>query len=352
MVLKNLLVIYHSPCMDGYGAACAFKDALDVTQWDSVQYLGTGYNHLAELPHNFNHPVHQSTHVVFLDICPTRATLDYILNVKNLYVCVLDHHATSKDTLWGYNRSGLFYTVADSFSGASLVKAIPPYAINNLFNFDLTEPTIVGEIGGGITNNDLFVNYINPALVKTNKLFTLLEVRDLWLKHDPKLKLQADYLAAYFKEVDQAKKDVIPVAELEAMLPHALEAGEKLITEQQLVVNAALAEATIWDETLPDGEVVVIAVGTCPNDLSSMFGATHNDSTVADSLAIGIYLDADKVAGLSLRSSGYHPYARIVAEALGGGGHDCAAGATIKNPQIKTREDVIAAVKEILYNEI
>lgn len=345
--MKNLLVMYHSPCMDGYGAAVAFKDALDVSEWDSVQYHGTGYNQLAQVPNDFNHPVQKCTHVVFLDICPTREVLDYLLNIKNMYVCVLDHHATAKDTLKGYERSGLFYTITDKFSGASLVKSIPPHAINSLFKFDIIGQKIMHEIGGGITNNDLYIKDIDSYRVMRSKIYTLLETRDLWHKHDLDLKKQADYLSAYFKETNQANKDLITVAELEALTEEGIKKGKDLIEEQQLVVNAALAKANIWNHHV-DGEDVVVAVGICPNDLSSMFGATHNESTELDSLAIGVYMDGDSVAGLSLRSDGFYPYARIVAESLGGGGHDHASGVSNNSKVVRTIEDVIEHTKKIL----
>lgn len=345
--MKNLLVMYHSPCMDGYGAAVAFKDALDVSAWDSVQYLGSGYSELAGIPSNFNHSVQKCSHVVFLDICPTRDTLDYLLNVKNMYVCVLDHHATAKKILTGYNRSGLFYTVMDQFSGAGLVKAILPNAINTLFNFDLIEHTELPGYGGGITNNDLHENSIDSFRNMRSRVYTLLETRDLWRKQDPQLKLEADYLASYFRDIDQSNKDLISGAELEAMVEEGLVKGKAMIEAQQLIVNNALEKSEQWAEMV-DGESVLVAVGVCPNDLSSMFGATHNDSTLDDSLAIGVYMDGDRVAGLSLRSNGFYPYARIVAESLGGGGHDHASGATINNSNIRTIEDVVAHTKSIL----
>lgn len=343
---NNLVVIYHSPCMDGYGAASAFKEALDTKDWDSITYVGEGYNNVAEFPNNYSHPIRKASHVVFVDICPTREVLDFLLNDLELNVCILDHHKTAKNALTGYDPVGLFYTIADNYSGASLVKAISNYGINNLFKFDKIESAFYPEQGGILSNNDMFKQCMDRDRIKSSPIYTLLETRDLWITTDPQAKADADALAAYFKEVGQEKKDIISLKELEGLV-NFLDVGHDMLREQLRIVREALEKADTWVQTVA-GKDVLIALGECPNNLCSLFGGTHNDAHDMDTLAVATMSNEAGIAGLSLRSSGSLPYARLVAEALGGGGHDNASGVTLSYPGDWDRESITDEIKDIL----
>ena len=344
--MKNLLVVYHSPCMDGFGAACAFNDQVDKSEWDTITYYPCGYGQLAELKYMVgNNPLSGKTHVLCLDICPTPETLDFMLVDRGLNVVILDHHETAMDNLEHYNKTGILFTVTEDYSGASLVKALGK-SVNRVFNQDMGEAVYL-ESEGILTNNDIH-KYLDSSLITGSLLFTLLEVRDLWIRTDAALKQQADDMAAYFKKNDISKGPLIPMAEFEALVPIALKEGRVINAELEIIVNEAIAKSVTWDQEA-DGEKLSILVGEVPQELGSLFGSVYNDSCDCNSLAVGTYSEGGLVQGLSLRSKGDTGYARIVAETFGGGGHNHASGANFKAKPL-TQEQLIDRVKQALQS--
>lgn len=344
--MKNLLVMYHSPCMDGFGAACAFADQVDKSEWDTITYYPCGYGQLAELKYMVgNNPLSGKTHVLCLDICPTPETLDFMLVDRGLNVAILDHHDTAMDNLEGYTKTGILFTVTEDYSGASLVKALGK-SVNRVFNQDIGETAYL-ENDGILTNNDIHM-YLDSSLITDSRLFTLLEVRDLWIRTDTALKQQADDMAAYFKKNDISKGPLIPMAEFEALVPTALKEGRVINAELEIIVNDAISKSVSWDQEV-DGEKLSILVGEVPQELGSLFGSIYNDSCECNSLAIGTYSENGLVQGLSLRSKGTIGYARIVAETFGGGGHNHASGANFKGKSV-TQEQLIYQVKQALQS--
>ena len=336
--------MYHSPCMDGFGAACAFDDQVDKSEWDTITYYPCGYGQLAELKYMVsNNPLSGKTHVLCLDICPTPETLDFMLVDRGLNVVILDHHETAMDNLEHYNKTGILFTVTEDYSGASLVKALGT-SVNRVFNQDTGE-TMYLEDDGILTNNDIH-KYLDSSLITDSPLFTLLEVRDLWIRTDAALKQQADDMAAYFKKNDISKGPLIPMAEFEALVPIALKEGRVINAELEIIVNEAIAKSVTWDQEA-DGEKLSILVGEVPQELGSLFGSVYNDSCDCNSLAVGTYSEGGLVQGLSLRSKGDTGYARIVAETFGGGGHNHASGANFKTKPL-TQEQLIDRVKQAL----
>ena len=344
--MKNLLVVYHSPCMDGFGAACAFNDQVDKSEWDTITYYPCGYGQLAELKYMVgNNPLSGKTHVLCLDICPTPETLDFMLVDRGLNVAILDHHDTAMDNLEEYTKTGILFTVTEDYSGASLVKALGK-SVNRVFNQDIGEAVYL-ESEGILTNNDIH-KYLDSSLITDSPLFTLLEVRDLWIRTDAALKQQADDMAAYFKKNDISKGPLIPMAEFEALVPIALKEGRVINAELEIIVNEAIAKSVTWDQEV-DGEKLSILVGEVPQELGSLFGSVYNDSCDCNSLAVGTYSEGGLVQGLSLRSKGDTGYARIVAETFGGGGHNHASGANFKAKPL-TQEQLIDRVKQALQS--
>lgn len=342
--MKHLLVMYHSPCMDGYGAACAFADQVDKSEWDSISYFPCGYGHLADLKYRVgDNPTSGKTHVLCLDICPTPETLDYLLVDRGLNVAVLDHHDTAMDNLENYNKTGILFTVTKDYSGASLVKALGK-SINRVFNQDIGENVYL-EDDDILTNNDIY-KYLDSSRIIDSRMYTLLEVRDLWIRTDAALKQQADDMAAYFKKNDTSKGPLLPMAEFEALVPIALKEGRVINAELEIIVNEAIAKSVSWEQEV-DGEKLSILVGEVPAELGSLFGSVFNDSCDCNSLAIGTYSNGSRIDGLSLRSKGTTGYARLVAESLGGGGHNHASGVNLKGHEL-TKEQLIDRVKKFL----
>ena len=233
--------------------------------------------------------------------------------------------------------------MTEDYSGASLVKALGT-SVNRVFNQDIGE-TMYLEDDGILTNNDIH-KYLDSSLITDSPLFTLLEVRDLWIRTDPDLKQQADDMAAYFKKNDISKGPILPMTEFEALVPIALKEGRVINAELEIIVNEAIAKSVTWDQEV-DGEKLSILVGEVPQELGSLFGSVYNDSCDCNSLAVGTYSEGGLVQGLSLRSKGDTGYARIVAETFGGGGHNHASGANFKAKPL-TQEQLIDRVKQAL----
>ena len=262
---------------------------------------------------------------------------------RGLNVAILDHHDTAMDNLEDYTKTGILFTVTEDYSGASLVKALGK-SVNRVFNQDLGETTYLEEEGIS-TNNDIY-KYLDPSLITDSRLFTLLEIRDLWIRTDESLKRQSDDMAAYFKRNDISKGPLLPMAEFEALVPTALKEGRVINAELELIVKEVISKSVTWEQET-DGEKLSILVGEIPQELGSLLGSIYNDSCDCNSLAVGTYSSAGLVQGLSLRSKGTVGYARIVAETFGGGGHNHSAGANFKNKPL-TQEQLIDRVKQAL----
>lgn len=182
---KSLVVFYHAKCMDGYGAACAVKSNIREADWDIVQYCSIGYGALDDIEGylKVHHPsVLRFTHALFVDFCPNEKALDVLLQ-RYEKVCVIDHHATAKDNIKAMgNKEGFLYTIADKFSGASMVIALGQHALNMVFDEELVGHVENDDHGGIFTNNSAWMS-LNRHRIDRSELATLLEVRDLSLIH-------------------------------------------------------------------------------------------------------------------------------------------------------------------------
>lgn len=335
-ILGKVIVAYHSPCMDGYGAACAHYANSELLR-DHVQYKGVSYGFLSSIPtmESFPWDDESITHIIFLDICPTRETLDFLTKVKGFRITIVDHHKTAKTILSGYDNQEVRYLIADNFSGASLTMALGKDIDKLAFGKDF-KPS--GEIdhydplmGGFLTNVDRSVfGLINRARITS--LYGLLEVRDIWIEDDLEIKAKADHLAAYLKFRDISKEPICDINEMikaHGGLEEILIVGKTIDEVQRSVVTDSIAASYKSKLTLRGNTQVELCIGVCPDGMGSMFGDMWNKSTEGDSLALALFhnLRANEI-GVSLRSN--NDLARKVAEELGGGGHDSAAGCAIR----------------------
>lgn len=173
---------------------------------------------------------------------------------QGVSVAILDHHETAKDQLEELSEAALLYTIADDFSGASLIKALGR-AVNDVFGCDAWDGWDEVQCARGLvfTNNELYQR-IDPTQIAENSLYHLAEIRDIWLDDSP-YKSRADAVGANFRL------------------------------------------------RYPDQ----------PN-----------------TLMVGYFKDQGPyITGLGLRSTG--GFARVIADEFGGGGHDAAAGAQVRD---------------------
>lgn len=353
-ILGKVVVAYHSPCMDGYGAACAHYANTELLR-DYVQYKGVSYGFLKALPTMESFPWEDGsiTNIIFLDICPTRETLDFLTKVKGFRITIVDHHKTAKTILSGYDNQEVRYLIADKFSGASLTMSLGTNIDKLAFGKDF-KPS--GEIdhhdpimGGFLTNvpSDVF-GLINR--LRLTNLYELLEIRDIWIEDDLKKKTKADHLAAYLKFRDISKE---PIGDIDRLIQNhggikeVLIIGKTIDEVQRSIITDAISASYKSKLVLRGNTQVELCVGVCPDGMGSMFGDMWNKSTEGDSLAIALFynLRAGEI-GVSLRSN--NNLARKVAEELGGGGHDNAAGCAIRtNTKIGDLPSINAIIRKI-----
>ena len=326
----KLLVAYHSPCMDGFGAACAHYVS---TKLEAV-YKGVSYGLLKNLPHLENFPWNDEaiTHILFLDICPTRETLDFLTKDKGFKVVILDHHETAKSILMGYENELVNWVIADEFSGASLTLHCST-VIDDILNFKPTDTTVVNTTNGTVSSNidaDAFV--YRRHLTSENRIFQLLEVRDLWLCDDVDMKAKADNFAAYAKFHELARGPVCYLSQLiedHGGIDECCAKGAMINAVQQNIIINAIENSYKSDVVLSNGKIVKLCIGLCPENMGSMFGDCWNTTTEIDSVAVGLFTNmrANEI-GVSIRSD--CKLARLIAEQMAGGGHDNAAGCVIR----------------------
>lgn len=332
---KHLVIFYHHPCNDGYLAACALKQQLDTSAWGSIRYIGITHSELARLPQQYgtsSHIRNNTTHVLFVDICPRQDVLKWLLRDQSQTVAILDHHETAKDQLEHLTDSGLLYTIADDFSGASLIKALGP-AVNWVFGYDAWDgwDEIECKRGWVFANNDLY-EQIDPARISDNSLYHLAEIRDIWLDDSPH-KARADAYAEWMRDSRIIEGELRDIAELERDLESSITAGERIVEAVNAQANAIIDQSDCFDVTLASGEIVHCMLGELPNQMATAVGANFRlrYPDAPNTLAIGYFRDAssDLVSGLGFRSTG--GFSRPVADDFGGGGHDDAAGAQIRD---------------------
>ena len=353
-ILGKVIVAYHSPCMDGYGAACAHYANSELLR-DHVLYKGVSYGFLGSMPTMESFPWEDGsiTNIIFLDICPTRETLDFLTKVKGFRITIVDHHKTAKTILSGYDNQEVRYLIADKFSGASLTMALGKDIDKLAFGKDFKPNGEVDHydplMGGFLTNVDHSVfGLINRERITS--LYGLLEVRDIWIEDDLEIKAMADHLAAYLKFHDISKE---PVGNIDVMiqdqggLNEVLIIGKTIDKVQRAVVTDSLSASYKSKLVLRGNTQVELCVGVCPDGMGSMFGDMWNKSVEGGSLAVALFynLRANEI-GVSLRSN--NDLARKVAEELGGGGHDNAAGCAIRtNTKIGDLPSINAIIRKI-----
>lgn len=317
--------------MDGFGAACAHYMS---TKLKNVTYKGVSYGFLKNLNNVDEFPWKDDsiTHIMFLDICPTREVLDFLTNVMGFKVTILDHHETAKQILMGYSNPLVCWVIADNFSGATLALSCAT-VIDVMLNYNPTNITTVNTVNGTITSNidaDSFV--YRRHLTSEYHIFQLLEVRDLWIKDNPKLKADADAIASYFKFHELAKlepQNIIELVEKLGGVDKLIADGNAIQEVQTTMVSDAIDHSYKSDIVLSNNKVVKLCIGIGPSDLGSMFGDMWNTQNPEGSLAIALFFNprANEI-GVSARSN--NGLARRVCTALGGGGHDNAAGCVIR----------------------
>lgn len=354
MTRASLTVLYHSPCMDGFGAACEVKRNLNTANWDNVYYLPTSYSWLNDLAENndISRIPHLTTTLLLVDICPNEDVVDFLI-AQGFYLVILDHHNGVREILskskYHVGDDSLKYVLANRYSGASLVKAIGE-SINTILDNSIHLTDTYFEIyneHGPIQSNFNVSGLIDRSRVEGSYLYRLLETRDIWIKDDPTFKQRADILASYCRDNKVAEGVVLPNLEEvfnDERLDAILKEGQILFDQQWVAAVKAVEDSYRATTQLSSGQEVTYVIGVCPDDLGSIYGEVVNTTIEGNTIAVAVKSN-DKETSVSLRSIGDVPCV-LVAKQLNGGGHDHASG--VGFPKHYTMDDVIYRIEKAL----
>lgn len=296
---KPDVVIYHSPCDDGFGAAWAAYQ-----QWgDSIDYLPASYGNLA--------PDVAGKNVLIVDFSYKRGELETLAQ-SAASIVVLDHHKTALEDLAAFQRFGsnpqrfTLATVASMISDLTRGGYLPICA---LFDMNRSGARMTWE----------FCNPADPA----PELIRLIEDRDLWRFEIPETRAFTLYLRTLTYDfyswsllADFLEKDRFGVmaqaAAIEAFYDRRI---ERMVQSMRLTTIGGFTVPTV----------------NCPSDFSSDVGhallKAHPNMPFA-----ACYCDGTDRRGYSLRSEDHRVDVSGVAAKLGGGGHRNAAGFAVPLP--------------------
>lgn len=293
------LVIYHSPCDDGFGAALmAFR------KWgDGPEYLGAGYGDAV--------PDVTGKNVLIVDFS-YKADVLRDMGTKAASIVILDHHISAQKELTEYAIGGLLNinNLGDVMS-AYVADGPTPIVIAV---FDMNRS------GAGMTHDFLFPGDPRPLLVN------FLEDRDLWRFSYPDTKAISLYLRSIpfdFKAWSNLLVDLDDSESGAAILSRG-QAIEQFFDRkvQEVADQAFIGMFAIWDGNYD--VPVVNANWAFSSDVCHVLLERHPGAPFVASF----FIRPDGKVQWSLRSSDEREDVSEIAKQFGGGGHRNAAGYT------------------------
>lgn len=345
--------------MDGLGAADAFYQAIKGTK-HTATYWDMSYSRLAKLADDLaTNPkrmalVTEADVIFFVDICPQIETLQHLIEVLGKKVVILDHHETGaimfRNTKYTHRDLRVLICTDQSYSGATLTWALSTsIAADEFFNWQPEAYNIFEtvDISPAFITNFRRLTAIN-SIDNVPLLYGLIGIRDTW-KVDHPQKEDADGLNAFFRLYnvqDNKPGSLIPLIYELGGIEKCILVGK--VADQTLKSQAkqALDNAARINFTNEVGDKLLLIIGSCPDGLGTVFGSLGYNSVDYPCIVVGVFNNYDGPSvGLSLRSKGYK--CRLVAEALGGGGHDAAAGVDFKGADLTMGEVKSKVVRAI-----
>ena len=271
--MKDVVIIYHGDCPDGFGGAWAAHKKFG----DKAEYIGVG--HGLPLPTGLDHK-----EIYMIDFAyPVEIMKDLIS--RNERVTVIDHHVTREES-------------------AKLTKDYS-YSINH---------------SGAVLSWKYFHNDKPvPELLK------YIEDQDLWkfvLLNTDSIGTYLDSLDYEFSLWDQLVEDVEDVEKREKFI----EKGKLMLNYQEELLNRIVEEST----KMVEFEGYKVLAVNAPHEFSSKIGEMLY--TKMPPLAI-VWSEGRDGIHVSLRSDGTVDVSKI-AEKFGGGGHKSSSGFSL--PPIKS----------------
>lgn len=263
---KNIVVIYHSNCTDGFSGA-----------WAAWKKLGKTADYFAWI-HQTPLPLLKNKEIYFIDICPKAEELKR-LSAANKRVVVIDHHINAK-------KDGKFaheYIYALNHSGATLAW-----------------------------------KYFHPEKV-TPKLLRYAEDMDLWrfkLTHTEAISAYLDLFEFDFKLWSKLSRDLDNSKSIRSYL----EKGRLLLRYEDKLIEDIISKTAI--------PVKFFGIRTLAVN-SPVFTSGIGYELYSKKPPMGIiWYERDGQIRISLRSNGKVNVAKL-AEKFGGGGHKSSAGFAI-----------------------
>lgn len=352
-------VFYHAHCNDGMGAAVEYYNTYKAKSYFRAIAYGTKIDKI-----KMNDDV---TKALFLDFCPSKELVEFLLNEKKLEsIFILDHHKTALETIKGYGElldtGKIKYFVQQDQSGAMLSYNVD---FNKFLNGDIVD---VREDDNLLTNmsyefpkedccaQELKLNQrsfveemvetlggeLRPKTIRD--FYKLLDVRDRWVIEDTHEKERADALAFYLVSKDWYSLRVKEAAKLlegikTSDIADFIKAGHSLEDFNDIMSKDAIKGALKLRLETHNGINLNVAFSYTTIKISNAGFLWTLDNPGEKSLFVGVHINRNDTVSLSMRSDSTYS-ARAVAERLvekgichTGGGHDQAAGATMKYPE-------------------
>jgi uncharacterized protein len=302
-------VYYHEACPDGTASAficaAAFHESKMHPRFSDLQY---GTEKMQKLQ--------AKTGQLFVDITPPEERWQEWLPMQPL---VLDHHATVKAVTEGLNG---VYATNESHSGAQI-------AYEEVFQV-------------------LLPGWDTASLDEDWRTFAQLSmIRDTWKKDHPQWRDACAIAMALLFEgsrglVDKAQQCGIDALDLKALL----ELGRKIVDSNERRV--AKVAKSIHRETCTFDKTYKLSFFNCTEKLVSDIANHLIDQ--GDNVSVGYFFMEEDGANrvvVSIRTDG-SVSARKMAEHLGGGGHERAAGFRIPNGDNTAPSDVYKTITDAI----
>ena len=369
-------VLYHKGCNDGYFAAAAvhfFSRAQESAVYtpiyhDSTKSLEALKPLISDNPHLEG--------FLFVDIAPSPELAAELIKA-GYKVYVVDHHKSARDDMMKLHQNdcdimfneNLKVIIYDKLSGAALAYVLATHALANshlnIFDFIGSLPICPLQIDQDVLTNFLAYSHIGEekfGLDQLSPLYRLIAIRDLWITTDPEEKQTADQLNAWFffnkiytnedfnKLSDSLKSAIISPTSGNHYLNTMIEEGMMIMTVflRQTRDDVGHARVTKYNYK---GETLTVYIGNFVH--VSLAGQMVRDLNPGQpTILIKPIIDFKQPLKLniSFRSNGV--VCRTLAEQLGGGGHDMAAGAIVNLAKTDTVEYTVECLDKLIQNAI
>ena len=363
-------LFYHANCVDGFHAANKFINNFK----ESLIYTPIGYGDMDELVKGSI--IETGVHTLwFVDFTPEVNTLIKLMD-KGFHVIVIDHHMTAieaihqlscdEDTCHLIKDGKLIYILSEvGFSGSSLVAALDGY-INRIDEYPLQEHRIIRAYAGDNVECTVHTNlsYLELDRLVLMDVDLLIETYDLWITNSPLFE-RAQYLHTYLQHINILKTDprigvqhriaIINAAKQSIYadrnhINYAIMQGEAMFKAKYDIARTLYHDMRQFPIPLENGKHIFVSIGNIPDRFGTMLGFVSADLSELDHwVTIGIQHDYRRNRTVLELRSDPGTKVRAVAEALGGGGHDCAGGVTYKTMRTN-QDDLLCDIIDALIN--